>query len=208
MTENELKANISKKLAYYRKFNNLTQAELADRINYSDKSVSKWERAEGIPDVYVLSLIADLFGITVNDLISPGKPTHPKLKLKDRIMIPIMSVGLVWLLAAICFCILRLFFPNIHRAWIVFIYAVPMSCIVLIVFGNIWWTSLLRFISVSALIWSISACFYITITAPNLHVIFLISAILQLLAVLWFIYRYKPRKKARRPDGGDASGQS
>ena len=65
----EIKRNIAKNLVAYRKQAHLTQAELAEKINYSDKAVSKWERAEGIPDVLVLCELAQLYGVTVNDFL-------------------------------------------------------------------------------------------------------------------------------------------
>ncbi len=74
MTEQELRETVAKNLIAYRKLNKLTQLELAEKINYSDKSVSKWERGDGLPDLYVLKLIADLYDISVNDLISQKKP--------------------------------------------------------------------------------------------------------------------------------------
>ena len=68
--ENEEIVNkqIGKNIATFRKGANLTQAELAQKINYSDKSVSKWESRNGAPDVYVLMSLAELFGVTVNAL--------------------------------------------------------------------------------------------------------------------------------------------
>ena len=47
----------------------LTQSQLAEMLNYSDKSVSKWERGDSVPDVFVLKKIADIFGVTVDWLL-------------------------------------------------------------------------------------------------------------------------------------------
>lgn len=69
MTEDQIKANIAINITELRKKNGMTQAELAESLNYSDKSISKWERGDGIPDVVVLQNIAELFGVTLNDLI-------------------------------------------------------------------------------------------------------------------------------------------
>ena len=68
ITEEQLKKNFAARLAGYRRLAGLTQLELAEKLNYSDKSISKWERGEGLPDLYVVSQLADLFNITVNDL--------------------------------------------------------------------------------------------------------------------------------------------
>ena len=72
--EAELRRLIGKNIALYRKANGDTQAALGQKLSYSDKAVSKWERGEGLPDVYVLSQIADLYGVTVGDLIGETKP--------------------------------------------------------------------------------------------------------------------------------------
>ncbi|MDD6807989.1 MAG: helix-turn-helix transcriptional regulator [Oscillospiraceae bacterium] len=82
MTETEFKTKIADQLIIYRKAFGYTQIELAEKINYSDKSVSKWERAESMPDIFVLSKIADVYKITVSDLIGE---TEPKKDLSKAI---------------------------------------------------------------------------------------------------------------------------
>ena len=67
--EEQLKNRIAKNLTFYRENAGQTQLELAEKLNYSDKSISKWERGEGIPGVFVLTQIAQLYGVTVNDLL-------------------------------------------------------------------------------------------------------------------------------------------
>ena len=69
MDDEKVKYRIGANIAAYRKQEGLTQAGLADKLNYSDKAVSKWERGESIPDVLTLMQMATLFGITVNDLV-------------------------------------------------------------------------------------------------------------------------------------------
>ena len=49
---------------------NLTQAELAEKLNVSDKTVSKWETAKGYPDISLLEPIARVFGVSITELIS------------------------------------------------------------------------------------------------------------------------------------------
>ena len=87
MFQEEFNKLVGENLAKYRKFNNYTQIALAEKINYSDKAVSKWEKGECLPDVYVLKQLADLYGVTVNDLITPNK--KPKASLQS----PSMNLG-------------------------------------------------------------------------------------------------------------------
>ena len=70
--EQTLRRSTAKNIAAYRKAHKDTQLDLARKLNYSDKSVSKWERGEGLPDVYILAQIAQLYGITVSNLIGDG----------------------------------------------------------------------------------------------------------------------------------------
>ena len=69
MNDEKLKVQLGANIAAYRKNLGLTQAGLAEKLNYSDKAVSKWERGESLPDVLTLVQLADLFEITVNDLL-------------------------------------------------------------------------------------------------------------------------------------------
>ena len=73
MNEENFKKLVAKNLSFYRKANKLTQLELAEKLNYSDKAISKWERGESLPDLYTLNVIAEFFGITINDLCSLTK---------------------------------------------------------------------------------------------------------------------------------------
>jgi len=99
------------------------------------------------------------------------------------------------LIAAVCFFVLKLIFPAQDRFWLIFLYAVPVSCIVLTVFMNLWWNNLLRGISVSALIWSIAACVFFTLRLLYVEYIFIIAGILQIMTILWYILIAKPKRK-------------
>ena len=72
--EQTLRRTVAKNIAAYRKSHKDTQLDLARKLNYSDKSVSKWERGEGLPDVYILAQIAQLYGVTVSNLIGEEEP--------------------------------------------------------------------------------------------------------------------------------------
>ena len=87
MSEKSQNEIIAENLALFRKLSGLTQSELADAIGYSNKSVSKWERGEGIPDILVLILLSDIYGITVSELIGQtpkSKETNEKIKAFEK----------------------------------------------------------------------------------------------------------------------------
>lgn len=187
MNEETLYKNFSKNLASIRKKSGLTQAELAEKLNYSDKSVSKWERGEGIPDLYNTVKIAELFGVTVSDLIESKEIKKPVM-LRNRFIITVLSIGVSWLLAVILFFVFELFMPD-FKSFIFFIYAVPVSCIVSVVFSAVWWNRICQFFSVSSLIWAVAMCVVITVNIPKIALIFTVAAVLQVMTVLWFLMK-------------------
>lgn len=78
---------IAENLALYRKLNGLTQSELAEVIGYSNKSVSKWERGDGTPDILILIVLSEIYGVTVSELIGQtekSKETKEKIKAFEK----------------------------------------------------------------------------------------------------------------------------
>ena len=129
-SEEQLRMQIAENIAYYRKQNGDTQAELAEKLNYSDKSVSKWERGDGTPDIYILAKIAALYKITVQDLLREKKV--PKASIR-RILIYLLSIGLAWLVMTVVFCLSQITGVLEHSSWLLFIYAIPISGIISVV---------------------------------------------------------------------------
>ncbi len=197
MEEQALAEIIGKNITRLRRLANMTQLELAEKLNYSDKSVSKWEQGNGIPDVRILMQIAELFGVSLDDLVREhvDKPVVPKnTKLRNRIITVICSVGLCWLVAVCCFVFLGLLGPELEFMWLAFLFAVPASSIVVLVFSCIWHWKWVRIISISVLIWTTIACVYLVIFActgwiQNLWYLFLIGIPLQALTLIYFLLR-------------------
>lgn len=131
MTEAELRPIVARNIAACRKQAGMTQAELAEKLNYSDKTISKWERAEGLPDLVVSQNIAELFGVPLDALLRDDTPkpvddaqSARQLNARRR-MILLMSVSLCWLVATIAYFALKLAVPTLLRVWLAFIYAMP-----------------------------------------------------------------------------------
>lgn len=198
MDETELAQVIGKNITRLRRTANMTQLELAEKLNYSDKSVSKWEQGNGIPDVRILVQIAELFGVTLDDLVHEQRERKlmPKtMRLIRRAVIISCSALIVWLVAVVSFVLLRILGPDLDFTWLAFVYAVPVSCVVAMVFACVWKYKLLRVVSISVMIWTTLACVYLTIYAcagfvAYMWLIFLIGVPLQLLT-LFFLLGWK-----------------
>ena len=148
----EINNKIAKNLTYYRKAAGLTQAELAEKINYSDKSVSKWESGNGVPDVYILLQLAQLFSVTLNELVGDEPKAKPKKSsVGFHVSIMLLSSGIVWLVATCAFVLMQLLNPTGFAWWLTFLYAVCVNAIVMLVYASIWKYRILNFVSVSTL---------------------------------------------------------
>ena len=190
INENEFKQIVARNITKFRKANGLTQLELADKLNYSDKAVSKWERGESLPDVYMLNIIADLFGITLNDLISEETIAHKAKGKFNNYIIILLSVGLCWLIAATA--AIALINLDLPWAWLTFIYAIPASSIVSVVLSRVFNYRKLLFISISGIYFSIPLAVYATTYwYGKLYLLFILSGILEVLTILWYFRKRK-----------------
>ncbi len=184
----ELKEIIASNLTAYRRREGLTQQQLAEKLNYSDKAVSKWERAESVPDVIVLKTIADLYGITVDDLLCEkivATKTKRKGKRLTHLLVTSLSAGLVWLIATIVMVVWQLIDSSQVVAGYIYLTALPVSLIVIVVFSCIWGKLWHTGVSVSALIWSLCVLINVLLPFEDSWLVFLIGAVLQVLIILW-----------------------
>ena len=203
MDDEQVKARIGMNIAFYRKQAGLTQAQLAEKLNYSDKAVSKWERGESVPDVLTLMQIASQFQVRVDDLLGdvnalPENPTtleramtqvsEKALKRKaNKNIILALSTTLVWFVALFIFVVFSSF--DIPNSWLSFFYAVPVNAIVLLSLRSAWhdfrWNKAL----ISAIVWGSLVSIYASILAFldfNAWKIFLLGIPGQIAIFLWF----------------------
>jgi transcriptional regulator with XRE-family HTH domain len=190
----DLKTVIAQNIIHFRKAMRWTQAELAQKLNYSDKAVSKWERAEATPDVAVLKDMADLFQVPVNVLLEEAQPNKEhrnfaallrQLKKRNHIIIALVSAAGVFFIATVLFVISGLFSVSICQpSWMLYIYAIPLAIVVLLVFNAVWGKPKVNLIIISALIWSVLLAIYLSFSAPNIWLVFMIGIPAQIIVLL------------------------
>lgn len=203
MDDEKLKNSIGSNIAIYRKRTNLTQASLAEKLNYSDKAVSKWERGESVPDVLTLVQLAEQFGVTVNDLLEDpnalpeettkfqqamGQVSEKALKRKaNKNIILLLSSVLVWFVALFLYVMVSSF--DIPYSWLAFFYAVPANAIVALSLRSAWHDFRWNRAYISIIVWGILASVYVSILVLahlNLWKIFLLGIPGQIAIFLWF----------------------
>ena len=183
-SDEKLRQLIAENIVYYRKLNGDTQAGLAEKLSYSDKSVSKWERGDGTPDIFILSHIASLYGITVQDLLREKKVAKTRTR---HLLISLLSVGLVWLVMTVLFCGAQIFSICDRYAWLLFIYGIPISGIVAQVFCALWSNQL------SLIIWGAGLSLHLTAHGNRLFLVYVICAVLEVLLILLYTLRAQTR---------------
>lgn len=195
----DLRPVIAKNITDLRKSMSWTQMELAQKLNYSDKAVSKWERAESIPDVSVLKQIADLFEVTTDYLLTAehakaadtGRSVS-KHRNRNRLIIALLSASLVFLIATIVYVAMELYPASAgHLSWMVYIYALPVACAVLLVFNSIWGKWKTNFVLISSIVWSVLLAVYLSFLSRDIWLIFMIGIPMQIIILLWAGFKLK-----------------
>jgi len=217
----KLKRQIGINISSQRKRAKLTQAGLAEKLNYSDKAVSKWERGESVPDVLTLVQLAEVFAIPVDTLLSDpnalpeGTPnklekamtqvSEKALKRKaNKNVIQALSSTLVWFVALFIFVVVSSF--DIPYSWIAFVYAVPVNAIVLLSLRSAWHDFRWNRVLISVIVWGCLISFHCSISVFfhfNMWKLFLLGIPGEIATTLWFrlFSPSKEKKKEGMTDG-------
>ena len=181
----------------------LTQAELGEKLNYSDKTISKWERGEAIPDAYVLTQMAELFGVTVDYLLSshdawesPEQQEEEEQRQAERhysinVIIAISVLG-VWTMALTIFVMLWLFDIIL---WQTFVVALPVSILTYMVLICVFrLRKHLQFV-IAAFVLSMFILLYFTLPMQKPWQLFLIAVPAEVIVFLSCNIRRRPVQK-------------
>lgn len=218
----DIKRIVAANIAELRLMNDMTQLELAEKLNYSDKTVSKWERAESSPDITVLIEIAELFGVTLDYLVRAEHPEEAlaadDADMPDRVheapaaasgagekelegikynrrAIAYISESGAWLVAILAFIITTLISSKLTFQFLYFVYTLPIVLIIRLVFNSVWFNPRRNYLIVSLLMWSVFAAIHITFLyfGINVALIYLLAVAGEAVIVLWSFIA-KPRK--------------
>ena len=193
----ECRAAVAANLIRLRTAAGLTQSELGDKLNYSDKSVSKWERGDAAPDVFVMKQIADIYGVTVDYLLQPHEenegipaPVGEDADYSTAIITTVSILG-IWTVALLIFVILWL---TGSIVWQIFVYAIPISLITLLVLHSIWRGGRWNQYIIAALVLSVILTVYLSLLPSNPWQLFLLAIPAEL--VVFLSFRIKRRRKS------------
>ena len=187
---NQIETNISKNIKELRVASGMKQSELGEKIAYSDKTISKWENGSSVPDIVALGAVADLFGITVDDLIRENaadklinrekKPTSNQSNDIVMLCLSVLSVFTIAVTLYVAFLIIKKVV-----FWQVFVWAIPVSAYLCAKYnkahGNIKWVNTVLF---SLICWGLIVAAYLQILSYNLWPIFFIGAPIEAMIIV------------------------
>ena len=182
----ELRIIVGKNLSNLRKRKGLTQLELAEKFNYTDRAVSKWENGDTLPDLEVLYNLCEFYGVTLDYLTHVDNEEYVKEDLAtwNKISITALVVSVAWTLATVIFVISLL--KKVEPLWQSFIWAVPLSALIVVLFNKAYFhLRLMYFISWSVFVWGILAASYFSLLNLNIWPIFILGVPAQATLFIW-----------------------
>lgn len=198
----DIKSIIGKNLTRLRLEKNWTQNDVAEKLNYSDKSVSKWEHGDAMPPIEVLVDISNLYNVSLDYIVSENfdddndRRYNAKENNSSKLVITLLSISLIWLLATVIY-VYGVMLSQRYELWKLFVGALPISCIDLLVFNGIWGKRKNTFILCSILVWTTLATIYIIFLENNPWLIFIVGVPLQIGIILWSQLKVTRSKKNR-----------
>jgi len=185
-----VKEIIAQNLVALRKSRKMTQQELAEKLNYSDKAISRWEHAETLPDIETLCKVCDIYGVKFEYLLQKEQPPeneNPYVVKGDtskKTAIILIAILSVWLVALIAYVYSQWILGE--NRWQLFIWAVPISSITWQFCNKLWGNRILSRIIISITSWTTILAIYISLLPYNIWMIFIIGVPIQLIIVLTF----------------------
>lgn len=183
-----VKEIIAANLTALRKSKRWTQQELAEKLAYSDKAVSRWEHAETLPDIETLCKICELYGVKFEYLLQKEQPSgrNPYVKGNDtgsKVLIALIAIMSVWLAVTIAFTYLNIYFS--YPMWTLFVWAIPATFALLAFFNARWWGFFaFQIVMLSLLAWTLIISVYLQLLSYNLWLLFIIGIPVQAIIIL------------------------
>ncbi len=200
MDNSQWRKNLSENLVRLRKQNGITQSELGSKLNYSDKSVSKWERGDGVPDLSVIVQLSELYHVSIDELLGREKKAenregHTASPLIRHATVLITLCAIVFLTALMVFACLTLFAPSLPSKWMCFVGALPIMSLGAGIMFLTWKDYPWAFGALSIALWT--ACLFLQqlISGVNAGLIYAIGGMIQLAALVavGFIVMHKSK---------------
>ncbi len=198
MEEQDIKKTIANNISELRKSNKLTQVELAEKLNYSDKAVSRWERGDTLPDIDILLKICDLFNVSFDYLISTEdkkekEKQYTKSQASNHLITTLLAISIVWLFATILYVYANIIL-NVSF-WNIFVWSVPATALVAVISNSLWGKKSYSVYLESIMVWTLLTAFFIQFLDYKMWMIYILGIPIQVIIILWANLKSKKNKK-------------
>lgn len=201
-SENTIEKNIADNIKALRQQFGLKQSELGEKIAYSDKTVSKWENGSSVPDINALSAVADVFGLTVDDLIRPNAAdksvtlSTQEVKENRANEIAMLCLSMLSVYMGATFIYFTLWLLKGISFWQLFVWSVCPSALILYRFNrintNVKW---INAVTLSIFLWALIAALFLQFLKYHLWPLFFLGIPTEAMIIISTLYR--KRKKHR-----------
>ena len=183
---------IAKNIAFFRKKVNMTQTELAKKLQYSNKNISKWELGETTPDIFTLKKLAVIFGTTVDTLVNPITDDNIKA-IQTKSIVPtrwkvymlMLVISIVFLITCIAFFVLKSINFNGFPIGNIFLYILPVIDLCVFIFLCCIKRKV-DIVTLSLFGWLVTLCCHLSfINYPNIAYIYIITLGYQVLVTFF-----------------------
>lgn len=193
-----VKETVRSNLVKLRKERKWTQMELAEKIGYSDKAISRWETGEVNPDIETLDKLAELYEVDISVFFSEYNPKEYKAQtfranqLGRKIAVWILMVAALWYIGIMVFIYSSTFKMDSSRSWLIFIWLLPITFVLCSCFNVKWGNSALAIVFASLICWSLLTAIYLQFFEYNVYLLFISGVPIQ---VAIFLLAYMRQKK-------------
>ena len=192
-----VKETVRANLVKLRKERKMTQMELAEKIGYSDKAISRWETGEVNPDIETLDKLADLYEVDISVFFAEYNAKEYKAKMfKEtqmgrKIAVWILMVVALWYIGIMIFIYSSTFKMDESRSWLIFIWLLPITFVLCALFNVKWGNSVLGIIFASLICWTLLTAIYLQFLAYNVYLLFISGLPIQIAILLLAYMRTK-----------------
>ena len=171
-----------------RKALGLTQTQLSEKLNVSFQAISKWEKGDCVPSIYVLMALAKYYEVDIKDILCErATPPAPKKSSKNINLIwSFLSCAIVLLVATISFLVMFYAF-NATGSELCFVVALPIAALVNTILFSTWRWRIRTGIAASLFVWLSIFAISLILKTYNIWLIYLVGIPLQVMIILFLL---------------------
>ena len=187
---------VAKNIATLRKESNLTQIELAQKINFSNKAISRWEQGEVLPDIETIQKLSEIFNVPISSILEEQddnkKRKISKLTKKD-ILSHIFLICEIWVVIGVIYAYLNI--SKGSNLWQIFLWGVPATALFLIIQNRKKKNNILSFVFTTIFVWSFITSLFLHLLESCPWYFFLLGIPVQGMLIVRYLFDYKHKSK-------------